>query len=183
MVKEQRRCSRPGCEDRHLPTGPSILTHIGAHILHDPALKYAVDPCGFCGSSDGGCYVRLKKGRGRNGAWSVDTDNSRCRGGNLYSIQLASASKYNSTNPSTNVPVLCPVCSPEKRFVWKYNLKAHFKRTHTDDDSKKHRELWDISPEEESAMKNILSKGTSARPPIREVLMCSDAHSIRFSMR
>jgi hypothetical protein len=40
-----RRCSDISVS--HM-TGPELLRHMGSHILHDPRLKDADNPCGFC---------------------------------------------------------------------------------------------------------------------------------------
>lgn len=47
--------------DTQLLSGPDLLKHMGAHILHDPRLRDALNPCGLCLSSTAGCSIFLSK--------------------------------------------------------------------------------------------------------------------------
>ena len=40
-------------------SGPALLTHMGAHILHDPRLRDDKSPCGFCLNFGSLCVIRL----------------------------------------------------------------------------------------------------------------------------
>ncbi|KAE9399375.1 hypothetical protein BT96DRAFT_1102673 [Gymnopus androsaceus JB14] len=59
-----------------------------------------------------------------------------------HSFQYKAASKLTTANPSTNVPIICTICHPEKpnfnksySAVWKYNFTRHIQLHHPS--------LWD----------------------------------------
>ena len=45
---------------------------MGTHILHDPAVKDLNNPCGFCLNVGNLCSIRIVKGKGGKGAFTVD---------------------------------------------------------------------------------------------------------------
>ena len=90
-------------------TQPSkLIQHMALHILHDLALKYVVNPCGFCLDTGNLYSIRLVKGQGRKGAKVVNIQNSCCR--NVAKLSVNSATKSTMTNPCTNYPIECPYC-------------------------------------------------------------------------
>lgn len=104
-------------------SGPDLLRHMGSHVLHDPQLKDANNPCGLCLSTGNQCTIRLiKRGKAVD---KIDMRNSRCP--NLKKISLASAGKFTTKSPCTNVPLRCPLCPQVSDAVWKYNLCAHIR--------------------------------------------------------
>lgn len=67
------------CRDRKVDlsslSGPALVSHIGAHILHDVELKDSDMPCGFCLNESGLCIVKLIK---TSKGTTIDTKNSQC---------------------------------------------------------------------------------------------------------
>lgn len=52
-----------------------------------------------------------------------------------YNFNYKAATKSSSNSPSTNAPLICPLCKPspktgQKPAFWKYNLEAHLHREH-----------------------------------------------------
>jgi hypothetical protein len=135
-------------------SGPKLLEHTGAHILHDPHIKDADNPCGLCLNAGSHCVFRLIK---RNKVDQINMTNSRCL--NLRKIQLTSAGKYSKASPCTNVPLRCPLCPKELDCVWKYNLRAHILACHPSATIDLYQHLFAFTEDEFVLMKGIyLSK-------------------------
>ena len=161
-------------------TGPDLLKHMGAHILHDARMKDADQPCGLCLSQGGSCIIRFTKGSNPQ----VDIKNSTCP--NIFQIRLKSAAKFSQSSPCTNVPLQCPLCPPDSlERIWKYNLHAHLS-SHKDTNPEFHKELYDLAENELTLMKAVFltkprkSKNKSHAPT---KLTLSDVHSTRNIMR
>ena len=162
-------------------SGPKLLEHMGAHILHDSRVKDADNPCGLCLNTGSCCIFRLVK---RNKVDQVDMANSRCP--NLRKIQLTSAAKYSTSSPCTNVPLRCPLCPKGSDCIWKYNLHAHILNSHSSANIDLYRNLFSFTQDEFILMKGIYlskprrSKKTEKGPlPLR----ISGGHSSRMAMR
>lgn len=147
-----------------------IRHHIASHIKHDPELEDKVNPipisqlCCMCGVSkaltfspapDGGCALWQEKNSAR-GAWKV---NYICKNVSPHEFNYATAIKFSTNAPSTNVPIECPVCSSERKrgqvrktqCIPKYNFEAHWNQHHSDrsmDDYPGLRDLVQVSNEE-----------------------------------
>ena len=71
----KRPCSCCGGE---LPVQPQcLLEHVGAHILFDPMVDPALEPCGLC-LRPGQCVFYLKKGKGGQNGQQINYKNSHC---------------------------------------------------------------------------------------------------------
>jgi hypothetical protein len=153
------------------------------HILHDLALKNAVNPCGFCLDTGGLCSIRLVKGRGRKGAKVVDIQNSRCR--NIVKLSVNSAAKSTQTNPCTNYPIECPYCREGSDPIWKYNLLVHFLTVHPTADHNQHKELYTIGMEERAHLKTLYHTKPRHSKKKKQVMdiKISEAHSTRHALR
>lgn len=106
-------------------SGPELVRHMGAHILFDFRVKGGDNPCGFCLSFGNSCQIILQRGQGAASVPSIDMERSRCP--NLRRLRIKHAMEFTQSNPCTNHPLLCPVCSA---VVWKYNLELHLSRDH-----------------------------------------------------
>jgi len=162
-------------------SGPKLLEHMGAHILHDLHIKDADNPCGLCLNTGSRCVFRLIK---RNKVDQIDMTNSRCP--NLRKIQLTSASKYSKASPCTNVPLRCPLCPKESDCVWKYNLRAHILACHPSATIDLYQHLFAFTEDEFVLMKGIyLSKRRKSKKNEKETLplQISEGHSSRLAMR
>ena len=106
-------------------SGPKLLEHMGAHILHDPHIKDADHPCGLCLNTGSCCVFHLLKW---NKVDQIDMDNSCCP--NIYKIQLSTAAKYLQTSPCMSVLLKCPLCSTLSNCIWKYNMHTHILKDH-----------------------------------------------------
>lgn len=164
-------------------TGPELLRHNGAHILNDPRLKGAKNPCGLCLSTDQTCSIRITT-RARVGD-ALDMTNSRCS--NLKFFSITSAKVFSDKSPCTNVPLNCPYCTARgSDAIWKYNLRTHILDTHPMADINIHSALFRISNEETTLMTAAYrrppkTKGTSKKKSAR-VLAISNDHSSRLAL-
>lgn len=183
-VRHECRC--PRCPSLPLPISkPSkLVQHIGTHILHDPAVKYSNNPCGFCLNVGNLCSIRLIKGKGKNGAKSVDPQQSRCP--NAAKLSIAAASKSTASNPCTNVPLECPLCRDGADAVWKYNLHSHFTEVHPTADIERYKNLYELDPHERASMKELYNaKPRQSKKRMKTVtgIKISVAHSSHRALK
>lgn len=161
-------------------TGPELVKHMGAHILHDHRVKGGNQPCGFCLSFGGACKIVLRRGRGADKADVIDKDKSRCP--NIRKLQLRTAEEFTSNNPCTNRPLPCPVC---EATVWKYNLEQHLDQHHPTSNKENYMYMYalhvGLTPEEceDTYMKATLKAPTrqGTRKAKASVLSISAHHS------
>ena len=162
-------------------SGPELLKHMGAHILHDLPLKDVPNACGLCLGTLGGCVIHLVT---RSKVTLVSNERSRCP--NMRKFKLGVAAEFTERSPCTNHPTACPLCPADAPAVWKYNLQSHIVAVHptaTVDLYKKH---FEISDAERTLMKAAyLAKPrmSSKRVRTREGLVISEGHSTRMVMR
>ncbi|KAJ7055249.1 hypothetical protein C8F01DRAFT_994502, partial [Mycena amicta] len=94
---------------------PSVLKHIGAHILHDEKINRGDEPCGLCARPSPRCHFMLQKGSGTD-ALKVNVSASRgCPHFKKFSV--ASAGKSTKNSPCTNTLVRCPECTKDDPAV------------------------------------------------------------------
>ncbi|KAJ7898295.1 hypothetical protein B0H14DRAFT_2557327 [Mycena olivaceomarginata] len=96
---------------------PDILNHNAAHILLTLQSKQKISPVVSAFALLPNAHLFSK----------VDGRKANCPGYSRFSYQTASISE--TKNPSSNVPVLCPISSCSA-VVWKYVLPRHFKECH-----------------------------------------------------
>ena len=161
--------------------GPMLISHTGAHILHDVRLKDVKNPCGFClRSGTLGCIIYLKTS---GKVTTIDMVASQCP--HLRKISLKSASQFTMKLPCTNHPVQCPLCLPKSAAIWKYNLCAHINSSHRTANSDLYQALFNISDKEVILMKGLFLKvprqGKKSAPK-RPGLIISNAHSSRYTV-
>lgn len=178
-------CSPPAYLDR--TKGQKILGHMAAHILFDNTIVRSDQPCGMCLRPAPVCAFYLKKTKGAQ-TWQVDEAKSTCS--SHVSFNYTSASKSSSTAPSSNVPVLCKICSMgsanpfSKPAIWKYNLKAHILSVHPNANVMAHKDDWDIDDEELVRLKEVWKKRhEKKRGKVSKGLAISEAHSSRMAAR
>ncbi len=115
------------CLHCHIPfeTTPKLLTHVTAHILHDPSINWEDEPCGLCLLPAPSCRIVLKKYKH---SFTVDYTHSTCQ--RLIKFSYAAASQPTALNPCGNVPINCPQCPKGSNTIWKYNMAFHYIKKH-----------------------------------------------------
>ena len=124
------------------------------------------------------------KGKGKNGAKSVDPKQSRCP--NAAKLSIAAAGKSTASNPCTNVPLECPLCRDGADAVWKYNLRSHFAEVHPMADIKQYKNLYELDPHERASMKELYNaKPRQSKKKMKTVtgIKISVAHSSHQALK
>jgi hypothetical protein len=100
-----------------------MRNHIGWHFVNNYKITKDTHLCGYCGNI--GCKLELRKtsGFGKNSTYGPWSDCSY-----FYGFSLKSAEKASTTNPCTNRPVACSICS---EVYWSYNLTNHHAEKHS----------------------------------------------------
>jgi hypothetical protein len=85
------------------------------------------DPCGFCGRSPA-CLITIHVKSRTIHVNSDCPDRHECKYGSANSSSIA--------NPSTNVPIVCTLCPPDRTrpqqpAIWKYNMDYHLRTRHS----------------------------------------------------
>ncbi|KDR81053.1 hypothetical protein GALMADRAFT_91766 [Galerina marginata CBS 339.88] len=160
-------------------SGPALVAHMGAHILHDVRLKDAVGPCGFCLNEGTLCTIKLiTNSKGSR----IDMKDSRCP--SLRKITIKSAAKYSKESPCTNHPLACPLCPKSSPAVWKYNLSSHITSHHPTANVDLYKDSFKLASEEITLMKGIYQTvpRTSKKKNQTASLPISDGHSTRMAL-
>jgi hypothetical protein len=108
-----------------LAQGQQALNHNGAHILCDPSIDRATQPCGICLSPAPMCQFFLTT----SGTKKIDAKRSQCAQSSVkftYSI----ASNSTAASPCSNVPLNCTLCEPGTAAIWRYNFLEHLRVIH-----------------------------------------------------
>ena len=157
-------------------SGPDLLKHMGAHILHDHKLYSRPSPCGFCLNSQ--CEIHLS----RHGQFTtIDMQKSRCP--NLRKVRLKIAESFTERQPCTNHPLKCPLCT---LIVWKYNLRNHITDTHPNANAALYESLYRLHPSESTLMKGVFlapTRSTKSKRSKAKALAISAGHSSRMALR
>ncbi|KAJ7842440.1 hypothetical protein B0H14DRAFT_2233202, partial [Mycena olivaceomarginata] len=111
--------------------------HVARHILlalrgiEEEGLQNSVglEPCGFCGLD--GCFTQIINAKHPKEPPSIQ---SNCRY-HYTGMNYKVAKKAAKTSPSTNVPIHCALCLPnrlsgEPHTIWKYNAMYHIVEKH-----------------------------------------------------
>lgn len=170
------------CENVSLSalSAPALVTHMGAHILHDRLLNGADNPCGFCLNTGSLCSIYLTI-TSKNTV--IDMEGSKCP--HLRKLHLLPASKHNPpSSPCTNHPLVCPLCPPKSPTVWKYNLRSHIINVHPTADINLYMQYFDINESERTLMKRAFKvKPRRVKRNEGISLLTSDAHSTCSALR
>ncbi|KAK7016164.1 hypothetical protein R3P38DRAFT_2543037 [Favolaschia claudopus] len=160
-----------------------VLSHIGAHILYDPAIDRSTEPCGLCGRPASLCFLFLKRSSSRSNALTIDLKASHGCPNLIKRFSIGTASKSTTSSPCSNAPMKCPICTKKDPAVWRYNMKAHLIRHHPDVQPSRHADLWTLSNEEMSGMKLIWDKRQERKVTrkYRSTLKISAAHSSKLA--
>ncbi|KAF8265196.1 hypothetical protein EI94DRAFT_1787602 [Lactarius quietus] len=162
-VQESSMHKCPACTppvQLNTSNGQRVLAHIASHILHD---------------------LTIDKRSGRNYQWAHKYGGiAPCP--NATNFLYLAAMVSSDSSPCSNVPLQCPYCSDGSPAVWRYNMQLHFQHRHPGVDTAKHQDLWKITPEEATAMKQIWDNRHRQRRPrgkgkSKVPLKVSDAHS------
>lgn len=160
-------------------SGPDLLKHMGAHILHDNNLRGSPSPCRFCLNSQ--CEIHLTR-HGRN--LTIDMQKSRCP--NLRKIHLKIAESFTERQPCTNHPLKCPLCTS---IIWKYNLKTHITEAHSNANLSLYESLYRLHGSELTLMKGVfLARNRSSKNNLNKrtnlkALAISTGHSSRLALQ
>ncbi|TFK71092.1 hypothetical protein BDN72DRAFT_856481 [Pluteus cervinus] len=172
-----------------LAQGQRVLEHISAHILFDPRVDRATDPCGLCLLSAATCRYFLKKGRGAKAGLKIDTDRSHGCILIKCSFSYRVAAKSSPSSPSSNIPLACPLCPKAAPAVWRYNLERHLRTVHPSVDSKgdAYHKLYKLDPSEAEGMKNIwVRREKQVVKRVKKLdttpLVVSEAHRTRINV-
>jgi len=162
-------------------SGPVLVRHMSAHILHDVRLKDSENPCGFCLSTGTACIIYLI--RGSKGTTSIDMKSSRCL--QLRKISLKAAATFSHASKCSNHPLACPLCPPKSPAVWKYNLRSHIVKSHPTADVELYKTHFEITPDEGTLMKGVFQTVPRRVKKSRDAaaLPISDGHSTRMALR
>jgi hypothetical protein len=161
--------------------GPALVAHMSAHILHDPRMRGADNPCGFCLNTETLCSILLSVS---SKATTIDMKNSRCP--HLRKLNLTAASKFSPPrSPCTNHPLACPLCPPKSPAVWKYNLRAHIIQRHPTSQVELYKDYYSLHDDETTLMKAVFQVKPRQGGPTNKVptLITSDVHSTRLALR
>lgn len=179
----KRPCSHCGGE---LPEQPQrLLEHAGAHVLFDPMVDPALEPCGLC-LRLGQCVFYLKKGKGAQNGQQINYKNSHCPG--MVRLTYSIAETSTTTSPCLNVPVKCSWCIEAAPAVWRYNMKHHIQSKHPYISLADHETLWKIGNTERKAMKSKwddrkkVKKTRKTKLTAAAPLVISAAHSSRLTL-
>jgi hypothetical protein len=160
--------------------GRRVLAHIGSHILHDPSIDLSQEPCGLCLRPASLCSIYLIRRTGRTSQWSIKYGGSvPCP--NATTFSYAATMLSSKASPCSNVPLVCPNCLEGSPAIWRYNMRHHLQHRHRSIDPVKHKDLWNITPEETMAMmetwktrcKQPKRRGKGKQVPLK----LSEAHS------
>ena len=162
-------------------SGPVLVRHMSAHILHNVHLKDSENPCGFCLSTGTACIIYLI--RGSKGTTSIDMKSSRCL--QLRKISLKAAATFSHASKCSNHPLACPLCPPKSPAVWKYNLRSHIVKSHPTADVELYKTHFEITPDEGTLVKGVFQTVPRRVKKSRDAaaLHISDGHSTRMALR
>ena len=183
---DKMHCKRCGPTSLKLSMGTALITHMAAHILHDPYLSTVQNPCGFC-SQPNICQIYLtKKHSAISSNQQIDYQASKCP--KLSKINYGPASEYSQKSPCTNVPIYCPLCHERSPTIWKYNMERHIRDMHPGADPALYHEAWEITAEEEFSLKNKWLQIVNSRQMRRrgrpcKVTLVSEGHSSNLALR
>ncbi|KAG6905050.1 hypothetical protein DXG01_005403, partial [Tephrocybe rancida] len=175
--KTCRHCPRFSIESI---SGPDLIKHMSAHILHDPRYVDADCPCGLCLRND--CEFFLIT---RGSTTAIDMDKSRCP--RLRKFNLKVAAEYSDRSPCTNHPLRCPLCPGKgSPAIWKYNLRSHIVKNHptANPDLAVYAEMYRLCLTEDLFVKGSLTairRVPKKRP--QATLSISEGHSTRMALR
>jgi len=160
--------------------GPALLTHMGAHILHDPRLRDDKSPCGFCLNSGSLCVIRLVV---TSKLTTIDMKATRCS--KKRKIAIKAASTFTPRSPCTNHPLVCPLCPPNSPAIWKYNLRSHIVGSHPTANPDLYKPLFELHNDELTLMKARfkIAPRKSKREKQIAPLQVSDLHTSRMALR
>ncbi|KAI0317084.1 hypothetical protein OF83DRAFT_1059247, partial [Amylostereum chailletii] len=164
---------------------PSILQHVGSHILHNHTVDRTTEPCGLCLNTFSVCQIYLSKNKGHDGNLKVDWSKSTCT--NITKFSYSVAAKSSRSSPCSNVPLSCSLCPPGSPAIWCYNFRQHLMHVHPHAALPKYRHLWTLSKFEETEMKDTWRtrhKRPNAKKNKNDTnLVISEAHSSRLVLR
>jgi len=106
-----------------------ILEHMGMHILFNSTIgNNSQELCHLCLCPSPMCRLNLKKGCGATAGYNININSSTCI--NLVQFNCTTAACSSDASPSSNVPIICPLCPAKSPAVWTYNLCMHFWEQH-----------------------------------------------------
>ncbi|KAF8876188.1 hypothetical protein CPB85DRAFT_1235691, partial [Mucidula mucida] len=135
---------------------PSVLNHIGAHLLNK---SLDGERCGLCGSLAPQCSFYLTKGP------NPQVDRDQTTGCVVFDLletcgfRYAAAAESKPNNPCSNVPIPCQICvrnniSKKAPAIWKYNAREHYQKKHANVDLRLYEADWTRTSAEKKAMKD-----------------------------
>lgn len=155
---------------------------MGAHILFDPKIDRASQPCGLCLRPAPTCTLYLKKTKSSN-TRQIDETQSVCS--DLLPYNYGTANTSAKWSPSSNVPVQCPFCPAPA--IWRYNFEYHIKERYQGASPSDYKDQWQLSETWVSWLKEVWKRRhgvpkTQGKKATTD-LHISEAHSSRTAGR
>ena len=151
-------------------SGPDLLKHMRAHILHDHKLYSRLSSCSFCLNSQ--CEIHLS----HHGQFTtIDMQKSHCS--NLQKVRLKITKSFSKGQPCKNHPLKCLLCL---LIVWKYNLRNHIMDIHPNANAALYESLYKLHPSESTLMKGVFlapTCSTKSKQSKAKALAISAGHS------
>ncbi|KAJ7153390.1 hypothetical protein C8R46DRAFT_1197422 [Mycena filopes] len=169
-----------------LTSAQHTLVHNGSHILFDPSIHRADQPCGLCLRPSPICRFELTKTEGTSTVRQIDWRRSVCR--NPLRFKMTSAKKSTRSSPCTNHLILCPLqCG---RVIWTYNLDAHCRASpHYLNSLDSVPQVYQMAPNELKLMQEVYSNRSKVPKPRnlkrnkQPPLTISQAHSASNALK
>ncbi|KAJ6583593.1 hypothetical protein DFH09DRAFT_1436126 [Mycena vulgaris] len=164
--------------------GQQVLAHNAAHILYDPNINRATNPCGSCLNPAPMCEYYLTT----TGKQKINTARAKCP--NLtMTFRYSTAEISTESSPSSNVPIRCTLCAVGQPDIWRYSFENHLRTVHPSAPLDKYSSIWKLHPDELKRIRKVWetrAKGVpipKKRSPVTTSYVISEAHSSRLSMR
>jgi hypothetical protein len=140
---------------KNLASPEAALSHAAYHAIAQPGTLPHSEMCPLCNGPASGCPPYVYKNATAQPRVLCSTWAPGATAANLdraVKFQSASLAKSTKSNPSTNRPIVCPLCHPDlaeqahtstpaassgkrkdkvRPAVWSYNMRAHWLRLHS----------------------------------------------------
>ena len=159
---------------------PALLTHMGAHILHNPQLRDDKSPCGFCLNSGSLCVIQLVV---TSKLTTIDMKATWCS--KEQKIAIKAALTFTPHSPCTNHPLICPLCPPNSLAIWKYNLHSHIVGSHPTTNPDLYKPLFELHNNELTLMKAQFKITPQKSKQAKQIapLQVLDLHTSRMALQ
>ncbi|KAJ6543370.1 hypothetical protein DFH09DRAFT_928698 [Mycena vulgaris] len=164
--------------------GQQVLAHNAPHILYDPNINRATNPCGSCLNPAPMCEYYLTT----TGKQKINTARTKCPNSTM-TFRYSTAEISTESSPSSNVPIRCTLCAVGQPDIWRYSFENHLRTVHPSAPLDKYSSIWKLHPDELKRIRKVWetrAKGVpipKKRSPVTTPYFISEAHSSRLSLR